>query len=407
MQIESQPRYKKHKILPPFDEDFKNIPESMKSLYTQKLVMVNTESESDNISPDALNEIQANHLDQKLSLKKEDCDKMFVGINNFKNLEGWLEDTNRIDPYREAILYNRYRFENKVIYDINSPYGIFGMFALQSKAKFVIVTCSKNFSSFVNQIYKDNGFTDDQFLVIEDTLNRTDSSILTKEQSEVLERIKANREIDIILGEWNGSILVNTKTIRDVIEVRDKFLHPSGSVFPNKGHLVMNFIEDSKYYEERFGFWNDVYGFNMKNVKELVYNEACLDYCTNNMIQTFDNIFHTIDLNKDSIEDLNLVQNFRCKAKESNYVHAAVLNFRIVFENCHFEKHYSNSSFGKKINFSQCILYLKKPFKVTKSGIIDGKIAILGDLKNHEKLKIKLLVKYGKKNEQIQYYHVD
>ena len=407
MQIESKPRYKKLEVLPPFDEDFRNIPESMKSLYSQKLVMVNTESESDNLSPEALDSMQSHHLSQKLSLKKEDCDKMFVGINNFKSLEGWLEDTNRIDPYREAILYNRYKFENKVVYDINSPYGIFGMFALHSKAKFVIVSCAENFSSFVSQIYKDNGFSEDRFLVIEDSLNRTDSSILTKPQAQILERIKDNREIDIILGEWNGSILVNSKKVRDLIEVRDKFMNPSGTVFPNKGHLVMNFIEDSKYYEERFGFWNDVYGFNMRNVKDKVYNEACLDYCTSNMIQTYDNIFYTLDLNKANVEELNMVKDFRCKAKAASYVHAAVINFRVVFENCHFEKHYSNSTFGKKINFSQCILYLKKPFKVTKSGIIDGKIAILGDLKNHEKLKMKLLVKYGKKNEQIQYYHVD
>ena len=404
--MQTKPRYKKLKITPPFDEDFKNIPDSMKSLYTQKLVMVNTES-NDNISPETLNNLQSDHLNQKLSLKKEDCDKMFVGINNFKSLEGWLEDTDRIEPYREAIMYNKYKFQNKMVYDINSPYGLFGMFALQNGARFVIVTCQKNFSRFVSQIYRDNGFSEEQFLVIEEPLNKVELTKLTEKESTFLENVKKNKLINIILGEWHGSVLVNCKTVKNIINVRDQYLNQSGCVFPNKGTLVMNFIEDSKYYEERFGFWNEVYGFDMRNVKEKVYQEACLDYCDPNMVKTYNNNFYTLDLNTAGEDDLSFVRDFRCKVKSDTFVHAAMINFKIMFEGCHFDKFYTNSCFGKKINFSQCILYLRQPFKVRKGGVISGKLALLGDLQHPEKLKVKLLTQYTKKNDQIQYFHVD
>jgi protein arginine N-methyltransferase 1 len=405
--MEGQRRYKKLKIMEALDSEFNNIQESMKELYSQKLIMVNSESESDNIIPEDLVTTQSHHLTQKLTLNKENCDKMFVGINNFKNLEGWLEDKDRIEPYREAIHYNKYKFENKVVYDINSPYGIFGLFALQSNARFVVVTCKKNFSSFVVSIYKDNGFTEDQFLVIEGPLNNIDSSSLSPTQVKLVAQMKENREIDIIVGEWHGTVLVNSKILRDLIEVREHFLKPQGFVFPNKGKLVMNFIEDAKFYGERFDFWDDVYGFNMSNVKETVFQESCLDYCTPDMMQTYDNIFYTLDLNTASTKDLNFVAEFKCKAKKDTMLHAAVINFRVEFENCHFQKHYSNSPFGKKINFSQCILYLKNPFKVRASTFVSGKVAMLEDLTNAEKLKVKILVKYPKKKDQIQYFHVD
>lgn len=407
MQIEPKRRYRKEQIMSPLDESFKNIPEAMNSLYSHKTVMVNSESQSDNISPAHLSQLQMNHLNQKLSLKKEDCDKTFIGINNFKFLEGWLEDQDRIEPYKDAIFYNKYKFENRLVYDINSPYGMFGMFALQNKAAFVIATCQKNFSSYVHQIYLDNGFAENQFLIIEDTLDKLDTSKLDPEKAQILERIKREREIDVILGEWHGTVLTNSKVIRSVISVRDNFLKSSGFVFPNKGQLVLNFIEDGQYYEERFGFWDEVYGFNMRNVKHLVYQEAYLDYCTKNMLKTFDHVFYSIDLNKISTQDLNHVANFSCKVKQDSFVHAAVVNFKIFFEDCHHSVKYSNSSFDKKINFSQCILYLQRPFKVRKGTKIEGKFAFLVDLQNNEKMKFKLLVKYKKNQDRIQYYHLD
>lgn len=407
MQVAPKRKYKKLKIMSPVDDSFNNIPEAMNSLYSQKTVMVNTQSQSDNISPADLELLQTNHLNQKLSHKKEDSDKTFIGINNFKLLEGWLEDQDRIEPYKNAIFYNKYRFEHKVVYDINSPYGIFGIFALQNGAAFVIVTCQKNFSSYVHQIYLDNGFSEDQFVVIEHTLDKLDTGSLDADKARLLERVKQNREIDVILGEWHGSVLVNSKVIRSVIAVREHFLKSSGFVFPNKGELVMNFIEDGEYYGERFGYWDEVYGFDMRNVKPLVLQEACLDYCTKNMLQTYDNVFYSLDLNKMSEQALNNVANFSCKVKADSFVHAAVVNFKIYFEGCHQPVKYSNSCFDKKINFSQCILYLERPFKVRKGTQIQGKLAFLVDLQNNEKMKLKLLVKYKKLSEKIQYYHLD
>lgn len=407
MQNQPECRYKKFRTLPPIDEDFANIPEAMKSLYSQNLIMVNTESETDNVGLGNSEQPLSSHLNQKLTLNKEDCDKMFVGINTFKNLESWLEDKDRIEPYREAIQYNKYKFEGKVVYDINSPYGIFGLFALQSEAKFVIVSCQKNFSSFVKDIYRENGFDEDRFMVVEGRLNKVEEGSLPPGQAETLSAMKQHREIDVILGEWNGSVLVNSKILRDLIQVRDQFLKPDGFVFPNKGKLVMNFIEDSKFYEERFGFWDEVYGFNMSNVKDIVYLESCLDYCTSDMMHTYDNIFYQIDLNSASLEDVNFVKGFKCKVKKNSTIYAAMINFRIDFENCHFGKHYSNSPFGKKINFAQCIMYLKNPFKVQKSKFITGQLAMLENLKNPEKVTLKLKVCYGKRKDQIQYFRVD
>lgn len=287
--------YKKLQILEPFDEEFKNIHKSMIPLYSQKLIFVNSNSESDNTKIEDENEPQANHLDQKLTVKKEDCDGMFIGINNFKQLEGWLEDKDRINAFYDGILYNKYKFEQKIVYDIYSPYGLYGMFALKCQAKLVITTCQKNFGDLVRQIYIDNGFKEEQFIIIEESLANIDIDNLKHNKKELLHQMLVEKSLDCIVGEWFGSVLVNSSFARNIIDIRDKYVNKTtGFVFPNKGKLIMNFIEDEKYYNDRFSFWDDVYGFKMGNVKSIINQEAVMDFATPDIIQTYDYPFYEI-----------------------------------------------------------------------------------------------------------------
>ena len=99
--------YKKLNILEPLDPSYNDIDKAMAPLYSNTLFTGNLleEIKNQNLS----------HLNQKLSYNKEDCDKMYVGINTFKNLEGKLEDNTTIELFKEVILMNKYKFENKIV----------------------------------------------------------------------------------------------------------------------------------------------------------------------------------------------------------------------------------------------------------------------------------------------------
>ena len=286
--------YQQETVMKPLDKDFENIPEAMTELYTNTFLFKNKEEVSEDNKIVEEN-VELSHMNQKLSYKKEDCDLMYVGINNYKQMESWLEDHDRIMVFKEAIVFNKYKFENKIIYDNNSPYGLYGMFALKTSASLVITTCQKDFSEFVRTIYRDNGFSDDQFIIIEQDLSTIDMELLEHPKKDKLREILSNKRIDCILGEWQGSMLINSSSIASIIDTRDKYLNPeSGFIFPNKGKLIINFVDDPKYYGERFNFWNDVYGFKMGNVKPIVMKEGCMDYGTSQIIKTYDNTFYDI-----------------------------------------------------------------------------------------------------------------
>lgn len=300
--LAKQERYKKKRILPPFDEDFKNISQSLIPLYENKElfgdqsnanVQPNENSKSEPIEIEQTDsqsseQIENNHLNQVLSFKKEECDSKFVGINNFKSTESWLEDSNRVRKFEEAINMNKYLFRNKLILDINSPYGLYGIFALKNGARYVIIRVKKGLKVFVERIFKQNGFSPEQYSLIEKPLTEVSKNWNTSNNQ--LKMILENSKIDCILGEWQGTLLINSEIIRELITTRDQFLKQDGLIFPRRGKIVINFIQDSAFYNSRFDFWNNVYDFNMRHVKDIVYTEPCFDYSTKDMIKTWDSV---------------------------------------------------------------------------------------------------------------------
>lgn len=313
------------KTLPPFDPEFLNIAESLKPLYENKelfgenltpaipepndeqntaIIVENNESldnqETESISGPQDIEIEDsnsqvcenNHLNQILSLKKEECDSKFVGINNFKSAESWLEDSNRVRAFEEAINMNKYLFIDKVVLDINSPYGLYGIFALKCGAKHAVIRVKKGLKVFVARIFEHNGFRSDQYSLVEKPLTEIAQEWASASNSETsqLRSILEGEKLDCILGEWQGTLLVNSEKVKELVETRDLFLKASGFVFPRRGKLVINLIQDPSFYHSRFSFWDDVYGFDMKNVKPLIYKEPYFDYSTKEMIKTWDSV---------------------------------------------------------------------------------------------------------------------
>ena len=48
-------------------------------------------------------------------------------------------------------------------------------------------------------------------------------------------------------------------------------------MFPNKACIKIAAIEDEEYKENKFSFWNDVYGYEMKNIKKWALMEPVVD----------------------------------------------------------------------------------------------------------------------------------
>ena len=74
-----------------------------------------------------------------------------------------------------------------------------------------------------------------------------------------------------------GYFLFQYNTLEDLILARDKYLKPEGLVFPDIAKLYSTSMEDGIYRDDRLKFWDNVYGINMKVMKQWVIGEPVND----------------------------------------------------------------------------------------------------------------------------------
>ncbi|CAG5104417.1 Oidioi.mRNA.OKI2018_I69.chr1.g1243.t1.cds [Oikopleura dioica] len=62
-----------------------------------------------------------------------------------------------------------------------------------------------------------------------------------------------------------------------VIYARDKWLAKDGIIMPDKASLYFTALEDRNYKDQKVEFWNNVYGFDMSIMKDVVVREPLVD----------------------------------------------------------------------------------------------------------------------------------
>ena len=78
-----------------------------------------------------------------------------------------------------------------------------------------------------------------------------------------------------------GYCLLYESMLNTVLYARDRYLVPGGLIFPDKTTMYLTAIEDGQYMEEKIGFWENVYGFNMSCIKVFFHGfpfEICYEY---------------------------------------------------------------------------------------------------------------------------------
>jgi protein arginine N-methyltransferase 1 len=105
-----------------------------------------------------------------------------------------------------------------------------------------------------------------------------------------------HREFDVILCEWMSSFISNdSQTMRELLYCRDKFLVKGGVVCPNQASLAVTAITDYSYKCDTVDYWDNVYGFNMQPMKELVMREPTACHLPRHLVKTKLSTVATVD----------------------------------------------------------------------------------------------------------------
>ncbi|TPX72836.1 hypothetical protein SpCBS45565_g00295 [Spizellomyces sp. 'palustris'] len=299
-------------------------------------------------------------------------DYYFDSYAHFGIHEEMLKDEVRTLSYRNAIYQNQHLFKDKVVLDVGCGTGILCMFAAKAGAKLVIGVDMSNIIHQARVIVKDNGFEGKIELI----------------QGKMEEVQLPVDKVDIIVSEWMGYALLYESMLNTVLYARDRYLAPRGLIFPDKATMYLSAIEDADYKEEKIGFWDSVYGFNMSHIKQLALREPLVDTVDAKAVATTACAFRSIDLYTVKIEDLAFAVPFEITGTRDDYIHAFLCYFDIDFTACHKPVQFSTGPHAHYTHWKQTVFYLRDYITIKQGETIAGRFSLAPNDKNPRDLDI-------------------
>eukprot|EP00212_Chloropicon_laureae_P002906 CAMPEP_0197486216 /NCGR_PEP_ID=MMETSP1311-20131121/1139_1 /TAXON_ID=464262 /ORGANISM="Genus nov. species nov., Strain RCC856" /LENGTH=343 /DNA_ID=CAMNT_0043029175 /DNA_START=33 /DNA_END=1064 /DNA_ORIENTATION=+ len=242
-------------------------------------------------------------------------DYYFDSYSHFGIHEEMLKDEVRTSQYRRAIEHNRQNIEGKVVLDIGCGTGILSLFCAQVGAKAVYAIDCSEIADYAKLIVKENKY----------------DHVITVIKGKVEEITLPVDKVDVIVSEWMGYFLFYESMLDTVIYSRDKWLKPGGVMLPDYLTLNLVGIEDAEYKNEKLNFWDNVYGFSMKCIKDVAIQEPLVDVVEAQQVCTDVRLLRECKVPEYSVEDCTFTCPFELTAKRNDYIHALVAYFDTFF----------------------------------------------------------------------------
>eukprot|EP00826_Nyctotherus_ovalis_P034409 TRINITY_DN2867_c0_g1_i1.p1 TRINITY_DN2867_c0_g1~~TRINITY_DN2867_c0_g1_i1.p1 ORF type:complete len:227 (+),score=47.73 TRINITY_DN2867_c0_g1_i1:265-945(+) len=211
------------------------------------------------------------------------------------------------------------------------------------------------------------------------------------------------KKVDIIISEWMGYFLLYEAMLDTVLYARDKYLASGGLILPDKVTLNMAAIQDKIFKAEKFGQWENVYGFNMRCIKEVALGEPLVDVVNSSLIVTDTCKFFEADLYTVKIEDLTFANKYKLKINRDDTVDALVCWFDAEFTRLKNPITLSTSVYSEPTHWKQTIFYLSTPASMLKDEVMEGSIAVKKSLVHPRSLDMVITYRHEGKNSKISY----
>ncbi|KAF4751894.1 hypothetical protein FOZ63_001703, partial [Perkinsus olseni] len=167
-------------------------------------------------------------------------------FNSYSHREAYeelLKDEVHQEAYRTAILANKHLFRDRVVLVVECGLGL---------APYLVAEAGAKIGRYISRIARLNGH--DNIVSVPGDITDPEFALpygLT--------------EVDVIVSEPMGYLLLHESRIRDVIVARDRFLKPGGKMFPSRFTMNLCAVAAPQEYCLWMDFWEDVQGFDFSD----------------------------------------------------------------------------------------------------------------------------------------------
>ncbi|KAJ0264534.1 protein arginine N-methyltransferase 6 [Hirschfeldia incana] len=234
-----------------------------------------------------------------------------VGIH-----EEMIKDRARTETYREAIMQHQSLIQDKVVVDVGCGTGILSIFCAQAGAKRVYAVDASDIAVQAKEVVKANGLSD-KVIVLHGRV----------------EDVEIDEEVDVIISEWMGYMLLYESMLGSVITARDRWLKPGGLILPSHATLYMAPISHPDRYSHSIDFWRNVYGIDMSAMmqlaKQCAFEEPSVESISGETVLTWPEVVKHIDCQTIKIQELDSVTS---KYKFKSMMRAPMHGFAFWFD---------------------------------------------------------------------------
>ncbi|XP_059656176.1 probable protein arginine N-methyltransferase 6 [Cornus florida] len=237
-----------------------------------------------------------------------------VGIH-----EEMIKDRVRTETYRAAILQHQNYIAGKVVVDVGCGTGILSIFCAQAGAKRVYAVDASEIALQANEVVKAN--------------NLSDTVIVLHGR---IEDVEIDEEVDVIISEWMGYMLLYESMLGSIITARDRWLKPGGLILPSNATLYMAPVTHPDRYTESIDFWRNVYGIDMSAMlplaKQCAFEEPSVETITGENVLTWPHVVKHVDCYTITIRELeSITTNYKFQSMMRAPFHGFAFWFDVEF----------------------------------------------------------------------------
>ncbi|XP_042517270.1 probable histone-arginine methyltransferase CARM1 [Macadamia integrifolia] len=284
--------------------------------------------------------------------------------------QNMLQDYVRTGTYYAAVVENRADFIGRVVVDVGAGSGILSLFAAQVGAKHVYAVEASEMAEYARRLIAGNPSLAQRITVIKGKV----------------EEVELPEKADILISEPMGTLLVNERMLESYVIARDRFLHPSGKMFPTIGRIHMAPFSDEYLYVEvanKALFWQqqNYYGVDLTPL----YGSAFQGYFSQPVVDAFDPrllvappIFHTIDFTSVKEEELYEIEiPLSFIASVGTRVHGLACWFDVLFNGSSVQRWLTTAPGAPTTHWYQLRCVLSQPIYVMAGQEITGRLRMV------------------------------